>query len=61
MLPLPDVAAVRFSTVGGESGSADEARDPRGFAMKYVVAICDRVSQRPASGSELARASGISS
>ncbi|KAH8832133.1 catalase-domain-containing protein [Flagelloscypha sp. PMI_526] len=26
---------VRFSTVGGESGSADEARDPRGFAMKF--------------------------
>ncbi|KAK0451277.1 catalase [Desarmillaria tabescens] len=27
-------ATVRFSTVGGESGSADTARDPRGFAMK---------------------------
>jgi Catalase len=26
--------AVRFSTVGGESGSADTARDPRGFAIK---------------------------
>ncbi|KAL1715661.1 catalase-like domain-containing protein [Schizophyllum commune] len=26
---------VRFSTVGGEQGSADEARDPRGFAMKF--------------------------
>ncbi|OBZ76293.1 Catalase [Grifola frondosa] len=26
---------IRFSTVGGESGSADEARDPRGFAMKF--------------------------
>ncbi|EIW53214.1 catalase-domain-containing protein [Trametes versicolor FP-101664 SS1] len=25
----------RFSTVGGESGSADEARDPRGFALKF--------------------------
>ncbi|KAI0634572.1 catalase-domain-containing protein [Trametes polyzona] len=25
----------RFSTVGGESGSADEARDPRGFAIKF--------------------------
>ncbi|KAH9960660.1 catalase [Russula dissimulans] len=25
---------VRFSTVGGESGSADTARDPRGFAIK---------------------------
>jgi catalase len=27
-------ATVRFSTVGGESGSADTARDPRGFAIK---------------------------
>ena len=27
----------RFSTVGGESGSADTARDPRGFAMKYYT------------------------
>ncbi|XP_065052347.1 catalase-like isoform X1 [Rhopilema esculentum] len=27
--------AVRFSTVGGESGSADTARDPRGFAIKF--------------------------
>ncbi|EGF98428.1 uncharacterized protein MELLADRAFT_40847 [Melampsora larici-populina 98AG31] len=26
---------VRFSTVGGEAGSADQARDPRGFAMKF--------------------------
>lgn len=25
---------VRFSTVGGEKGSADVARDPRGFAIK---------------------------
>ena len=25
---------VRFSTVGGESGSADAARDPRGFSVK---------------------------
>ncbi|KAL5504825.1 hypothetical protein ACEPAH_7488 [Sanghuangporus vaninii] len=25
---------MRFSTVGGESGSADTARDPRGFAIK---------------------------
>eukprot|EP00550_Attheya_septentrionalis_P008949 CAMPEP_0198279996 /NCGR_PEP_ID=MMETSP1449-20131203/175_1 /TAXON_ID=420275 /ORGANISM="Attheya septentrionalis, Strain CCMP2084" /LENGTH=542 /DNA_ID=CAMNT_0043975253 /DNA_START=138 /DNA_END=1766 /DNA_ORIENTATION=- len=29
--------AVRFSTVGGESGSADTARDPRGFAMKFYT------------------------
>ena len=27
----------RFSTVGGESGSADTARDPRGFAMKFYT------------------------
>ncbi|KIY44913.1 catalase [Fistulina hepatica ATCC 64428] len=27
-------ATVRFSTVGGETGSADTARDPRGFAIK---------------------------
>lgn len=27
-------ATVRFSTVGGESGSPDTARDPRGFAIK---------------------------
>ncbi|KAF9516925.1 hypothetical protein BS47DRAFT_1390250 [Hydnum rufescens UP504] len=25
---------MRFSTVGGESGSSDEARDPRGFSIK---------------------------
>ena len=30
---------VRFSTVGGESGSPDEARDPRGFAMKWVDSV----------------------
>jgi catalase len=28
---------IRFSTVGGESGSADSARDPRGFAMKFYT------------------------
>jgi len=27
--------AVRFSTVAGESGSADTVRDPRGFAIKF--------------------------
>eukprot|EP00095_Tigriopus_kingsejongensis_P005630 snap_masked-scaffold335_size202896-processed-gene-1.3 protein:Tk05630 transcript:snap_masked-scaffold335_size202896-processed-gene-1.3-mRNA-1 annotation:"Catalase" len=27
----------RFSTVGGESGSADTARDPRGFALKFYT------------------------
>lgn len=27
--------AARFSTVGGESGSADTVRDPRGFAVKF--------------------------
>lgn len=26
---------IRFSTVGGESGSSDNARDPRGFAVKF--------------------------
>jgi catalase len=26
---------VRFSTVGGESGSHDCARDPRGFSVKF--------------------------
>lgn len=29
--------AVRFSTVGGESGSADTNRDPRGFAVKFYT------------------------
>ena len=29
---------IRFSTVGGEKGSADSARDPRGFAMKFYTA-----------------------
>jgi catalase len=28
---------LRFSTVGGEKGSADSERDPRGFAMKYYT------------------------
>lgn len=28
---------IRFSTVGGERGSADSARDPRGFAMKFYT------------------------
>lgn len=28
---------MRFSTVGGEKGSADTARDPRGFAMKFYT------------------------
>lgn len=28
---------LRFSTVGGERGSADTARDPRGFAMKFYT------------------------
>jgi len=30
-------ASVRFSTVGGERGSADTARDPRGFAVKFYT------------------------
>lgn len=29
--------AIRFSTVGGEKGSADTARDPRGFAIKFYT------------------------
>lgn len=29
--------AIRFSTVGGESGSADTVRDPRGFALKFYT------------------------
>ncbi|XP_069479479.1 catalase-like isoform X2 [Ambystoma mexicanum] len=29
--------AVRFSTVAGESGSADTVRDPRGFAVKFYT------------------------
>ncbi|TMW58298.1 hypothetical protein Poli38472_011886 [Pythium oligandrum] len=29
--------ALRFSTVGGESGSADTVRDPRGFAIKFYT------------------------
>jgi catalase len=28
---------LRFSTVGGERGSADAERDPRGFAMKFYT------------------------
>ncbi len=28
---------VRFSTVGGERGSSDTARDPRGFAVKFYT------------------------
>jgi catalase len=28
---------VRFSTVGGEKGSADSDRDPRGFAIKFYT------------------------
>ncbi len=30
-------AFVRFSTVGGEKGSADSERDPRGFAVKFYT------------------------
>lgn len=29
--------ALRFSTVGGENGSADTARDPRGYAVKFYT------------------------
>ena len=38
--------AVRFSTVGGESGSADTARDPRGFAVKFYTEEGNWVRQR---------------
>jgi len=27
----------RFSTVGGEKGSSDSARDPRGFSLKFYT------------------------
>ena len=30
-------AFLRFSTVGGEKGSADTARDPRGFAVRFYT------------------------
>lgn len=30
-------ALLRFSTVGGEKGSADSERDPRGFALKFYT------------------------
>jgi len=30
-------AFIRFSTVGGEKGSADTERDPRGFALKFYT------------------------
>lgn len=37
----------RFSTVGGEKGSADTARDPRGFAVKfYTGALTARTHAR---------------
>lgn len=28
---------IRFSTVGGEKGSADAERDPRGFAVRFYT------------------------
>src|SRR5450432_3039011 len=31
-------AFLRFSTVGGEKGSADAERDPRGFAVRFYTA-----------------------
>lgn len=33
----PTEVFVRFSTVGGEKGSADTERDPRGFAVKFYT------------------------
>ena len=43
--------AVRFSTVGGESGSADTVRDPRGFAVKFYTD--DGKCVTPAAGSHI--------
>ncbi|KAI6239404.1 Catalase [Aphelenchoides fujianensis] len=40
---------IRFSTVGGESGSADTARDPRGFAMKSATTRPSSSSATPSS------------
>lgn len=34
----------RFSTVGGEKGSADTERDPRGFAVKFYSEEGTRLS-----------------
>ena len=35
--PASTPVLVRFSTVGGEKGSADADRDPRGFAIKFYT------------------------
>ena len=32
---------IRFFTVGGEKGSADTERDPRGFAIKFHTEVGD--------------------
>ena len=32
-----DRCVARFSTVGGEKGSPDTARDPRGFSIKFYT------------------------
>lgn len=41
--------AVRFSTVGGEKGSPDAARDPRGFAIKHYTeeGVWDMTGTKP--------------
>ena len=39
----------RFSTVGGEKGSADTARDPRGFAVKFAIRSSSEISSTPRS------------
>lgn len=39
VLSFVEPFSVRFSTVGGEMGSADSARDPRGFAVKYDIVV----------------------
>ena len=38
---------VRFSTVGGESGSHDMARDPRGFSVKFRTEEGNCMSKTP--------------
>jgi len=37
---------LRFSTVGGEKGSADTDRDPRGFALKFYTEVSGRLFVR---------------
>ena len=41
---------LRFSTVGGEKGSADTDRAPRGFALKFYTEEGIRKSEKTAGG-----------